>query len=81
MVVYKKINSIDELQSLYRKSLSIPETIGMHSLDNTIMADIKSFLGVMNLDYNKPVKIVTESEKYINSIFDVGENIKAEDIE
>lgn len=41
--------------------------IGVHTTDGKI-ADAKSILGLMALDYNKPVKVVTEDSHFIKQI-------------
>ena len=41
--------------------------IGVHTVDNQI-ADGKSVLGLMAIDYKKPVKVVSEDEKFMKQL-------------
>lgn len=63
MVVIKKFNDVAELQRLQRVACSVPEDVFLHSMDDSIMVDAKSFINLFTLDFSQPVKIVTESEK------------------
>lgn len=62
MVVVKKFNDVAELQRLQRLACSVPENVFLHSMDDSIMVDAKSFINLFTLDFSQPVKIVTESE-------------------
>ena len=62
MVVVKKFNDVAELQKLQRLACSVPETVFLHSMDDSVMVDAKSFINLFTLDFSQPVKIVTESE-------------------
>ena len=63
MVIVKTFNSVSELQELQRISCSVTEDVYLHSMDNSIMVDAKSFINLFTLDFSKPVKIVTESDE------------------
>jgi hypothetical protein len=63
MVITKKFNSVDELQKLQRLATQVSEDVYLHSLDDTIMVDAKSFINLFTLDFTQPVKIVTESAR------------------
>ena len=41
--------------------------VGVHTDQNQI-ADAKSILGLMALDYNEPVKVVTEDEAFLKKL-------------
>ena len=41
--------------------------VGVHDMKGSI-ADAKSILGMMSLDYSHPVKIVCEDERDLNSV-------------
>ena len=56
------INSISELQAIQRLATAVKEDVYFHSLDNSIMVDAKSFIGLFTLDFSKPVLLVTESK-------------------
>ena len=60
MVITKKFNSVDELQKLQRLACEVPEDVFLHSMDDSIMVDAKSFINLFTLDFTQPVKIVTE---------------------
>lgn len=63
MVVVKKFNDVAELQKLQRLACSVEESVFLHSMDDSIMVDAKSFINLFTLDFSQPVKIVTESER------------------
>jgi phosphotransferase system HPr-like phosphotransfer protein len=63
MVITKKFNSVDELQKLQRLATQVSEDVYLHSLDDSIMVDAKSFINLFTLDFTQPVKIVTESAR------------------
>ena len=67
MVITKKFNSVDELQKLQRMACEVPEDVFIHSVDDSIMVDAKSFINLFTLDFTKPVKIVTESKRVIKA--------------
>lgn len=62
------IKSITELQEIQRLATSVREDVYFHSLDNSIMVDAKSFIGLFALDFTKPVKVVTESQFVIDQL-------------
>ena len=41
--------------------------IGVHTADNQI-ADGKSVLGLMSIDYKKPVKVVSDDERFMKKL-------------
>ncbi|MEG0764783.1 MAG: hypothetical protein RRY65_06400 [Pseudoflavonifractor sp.] len=61
MFITKQFTSVNELQQLQRLACSVTEPVFLHSMDDTIMVDAKSFINLFTLDFSKPVKIVTES--------------------
>ena len=63
MVIVKTFNSVSELQELQRIACSVTDDVYLHSMDNSIMVDAKSFINLFTLDFSKPVKIVTESDE------------------
>lgn len=62
MIIVKKFNDVAELQKLQRLACSVQETVYLHSMDDSVMVDAKSFINLFTLDFSQPVKIVTESE-------------------
>ena len=61
MIIVKKFNDVSELQKLQRIACSVPEDVYLHSMDDSIMVDAKSFINLFTLDFSKPVKVVTDS--------------------
>ncbi len=61
LVIIKKFNDVAELQKLQRLACSVHEDVFLHSMDDSIMVDAKSFINLFTLDFSQPVKIVTES--------------------
>lgn len=67
MVVTKKFNSVDELQKLQKLACQSSLDVFLHSEDDSIMVDAKSFINLFTLDFTKPVKIVTEDPRIIKA--------------
>lgn len=63
MIIEKKFNSVSELQELQRIACSVSEDVYLHSMDDSIMVDAKSFINLFTLDFSQTVKIVTESDE------------------
>ncbi len=68
MVITRQFKSVDELQRLQRLACSVPDEVFIHSLDDVIMVDAKSFINLFTLDFTQPVKIVTENESVVKEI-------------
>lgn len=68
MIVPKKFNSIRELQELQELACTADEDVFLHSLDNSIVVDAKSFIGLFALDFTQVVNVVTESEWVVKKI-------------
>lgn len=68
MVITRQFKSVDELQRLQRLACSVPDEVFIHSLDDVIMVDAKSFINLFTLDFSQPVKIVTENEAVAKEI-------------
>ena len=68
MVITRQFKSVDELQRLQRLACSVPDEAFIHSLDDVIMVDAKSFINLFTLDFTQPVKIVTENESVVKEI-------------
>jgi hypothetical protein len=62
MFIVKQFNSVNELQMLQRLACSTDEEVYIHSMDDSVMVDAKSFINLFTLDFSQPVKIVTESD-------------------
>ena len=68
MIIVKKFNDVSELQKLQRIACSVAEDVYLHSMDDSIMVDAKSFIGLFTLDFSKPVNVVTESPYVIHQL-------------
>lgn len=62
MVTIKQINSIIDIQYLQELATKSNYDVFIHSLDDSVMIDAKSFMGLWALDFSKPIKIVSEDE-------------------
>ena len=61
------LHSAEDLRQFMYQAMQSSEDIGVHTADGKI-ADAKSILGLMALDYTKPVKVVTEDSTFIKHI-------------
>ena len=49
-------------------SLGVPQRHWVHDMRGSI-ADAKSILGMMNLDFSHPVELVSENERDLNRVY------------
>jgi hypothetical protein len=68
MFIVKRFNSVNELQMLQRLACGTDEEVFLHSMDDSVMVDAKSFINLFTLDFSQPVKIVTESNYVIKEV-------------
>lgn len=61
------LHSAEDLRQFMFLAMQSPEDIGVHTVDGSI-ADAKSILGLMALDYSKPVKVVTEDTRFLKAL-------------
>ena len=61
MITVKKFDSIQSVQKLQRLACECPDAVFIHSMDNSIMVDAKSFINLYTLDFSQPVQIVSEN--------------------
>lgn len=61
MVLEMKFDSIEQIAEIHRLAAQADKPVYIASADDSIRADARSFLGMMAMDYSKPVKIVTDS--------------------
>ena len=61
------LHSAEDIRQFMYQAMQSSEDIGVHTADGKI-ADAKSILGLMALDYTKPVKVVTEDSTFIKHI-------------
>ena len=62
------IKSISELQEIQRLATAVQDDVYFHSMDNSIMVDAKSFIGLFTLDFSQPVLLVTESQYVMDHV-------------
>ena len=61
MVLELKFDSISELAELQRLAVQADKPVYIANEDDSIRVDARSFLGMLTLDYSKPVRIITDS--------------------
>ena len=61
MVKQVKVSNFDDVKTIMNAATHCVDDIGVHDARGSI-ADAKSILGMMSLDYSHPVKIVCEDE-------------------
>lgn len=61
------LHSAEDLRQFMFLAMQSSEDIGVHTVDGKI-ADAKSILGLMSLDYSKPVKVVTEDNHFVKQL-------------
>lgn len=64
MVKLIQLDTAEQLKEFMNMAWECADDVGVHTVDNQI-ADAKSVLGLMSLDYTKPVKVVTENEHFL----------------
>lgn len=66
MVKQIKLNGVSDIKELNRIATSYPCEVGIHAQDTIV--DAKSLLGLMTLDFSKPIMCVTEDEYFYKRI-------------
>ena len=61
------LHSAEDLRQFMYLAMQSVEDIGVHTVEGKI-PDAKSILGLMALDYNKPVRVVTEDPHFLKQI-------------
>lgn len=67
MVKQIKISSFAEVKNIMNAATACTDDIGVHDRKGSI-ADAKSILGLMSLDYTQPVMLVSENETELNRV-------------
>lgn len=67
MVKVIQLDTAEQLKEFMNLAWACPEDVGVHTDENQI-ADAKSVLGLIMLDYTKPVKVVTESADFMKKL-------------
>ncbi len=65
MVRQVKVSNFTEVQGIVSAAAKCYNEVGVHDMKGSI-ADAKSILGMMSLDYSRPVKIVCEDEQELD---------------
>lgn len=65
MIHSLKIENFTEVKTMNQLAQDLQCDIGIHDANGSI-ADAKSLLGLMSLDYSKPVSVVCENEKILD---------------
>lgn len=69
MVKQVKISSFSEVKNIMNAATKCLDDIGVHDGKGSI-ADAKSILGLMSLDYTHPVMLVSENEEELQKVYD-----------
>ena len=67
MVRQVKVSNFAEVQGIVSAAAKCYNEVGVHDMKGSI-ADAKSMLGMMSLDYSHPVKIVCEDEHDLDCV-------------
>ncbi|MCI8648570.1 MAG: HPr family phosphocarrier protein [Anaerotruncus sp.] len=67
MVKEIMLYTAEDLREFMFAAMQSPEEIGVHTAEGKI-ADAKSVLGLMALDYSAPVKVVTEDTRFFKQL-------------
>ena len=68
MVKQVKISNFSEVKSIMNAATQCVDEIGVHDMKGSI-ADAKSILGLMSLDYTKPVMLVSVNEEELELVY------------
>ena len=68
MVKELKVSNFREVKEIVSAASGCLDDIGVHDKNGSI-ADAKSILGLMSLDYSAPVKLGSENEAELNSVY------------
>ena len=62
-----KLTEANDLRDIMNLACKCRSDVGVHT-DHNQIADAKSILGLMALDYDQPVKVVTEDEDFLKKL-------------
>ncbi len=68
MIKEVKISNFNEVKNIMNAATTCGDDIGVHDARGAI-ADAKSILGLMSLDYTKPVKLVSENVRELERVY------------
>ena len=66
MIKELKLRGVQDVKELNKIATSFADEVGIHTEDAIV--DAKSLLGLLSLNYKKPVYCVTESNRFYKSI-------------
>lgn len=69
MIKKVNINGLEQIKCIVNAASRCREDVGVHDANGSI-ADAKSILGLISLDYSHPVSIVSESENALRDVVD-----------
>lgn len=67
MIMDIELKTAEDLREFMNLAWNCPDDIGVHDPEGRI-ADAKSILGLIALDYSQPVKVVSENEAFFNNL-------------
>ena len=70
MISKIQFNEFSEILALHNYAIALVEDVFLCSIDNSIQANLKSFLGMLALDLSGPLHLVSDNEsihKYADS--------------
>lgn len=67
MVMKVELKTAEDLREFMHLAWNCPDNIGVHDPNGRI-ADAKSILGLIALDYSKPVLVVSENERFFDQL-------------
>ena len=68
MIKQITISNFKEVQKVVSAASGFLSDIGVHDMRGSI-ADAKSILGMMSLDFSHPVELVSENERDLNRVY------------
>ena len=68
MVRQVKVSNFTEVKGIVSAAAKCYNEVGVHDMKGSI-ADAKSILGMMNLDFSHPVELVSENERDLNRVY------------
>lgn len=67
MIMKVNLSTAEDLRAFMNLAWDCPDDIGVHDPQGRI-ADAKSILGLISLDYSKPVTVVSENEEFFENL-------------
>ena len=66
MIERVRVNNIDQINKIAYAASTLDSDVGIHDANGQI-ADAKSLLGLLRLDYSRPVEVVSESARALRA--------------